>query len=948
MALFLAHTLLLLWVSYLPARQLVRGGATCLLTAGLLAWGNLVVTSLLLAGLHQLGTPAWFFRTSLVLALLTWLLLRRVAPEPAPVTADEAKPGPLLLAAFVVTLIPILYAGIRIAATYLPNNYDSLAYHLPRAMYYLGQNTLGHFDTGNPRQIYFPFNYNLLQLFALIYSPPLQCVNFINLLAWAAGGLAIYRICRQCALRPNSALIATWLALTSTQVLAQATATTNDLPTGAALLCTLLFALRWRENRQTRDALLAGLGAGLTIGSKLTVIFFAPAAGLVALALAWQHWRRSEFHAFLAGVRAWMVPGLLAFILGAPFALINLAEKGEWINQTYNFTLNRPFSFASALQTAEAYLLQLFIEPLHRFTFDLTFTHQLNVWSQRTFFPHWNEAYAFSPLYLFPPDLNEDHVWYGFAGPFILLCAVYCLVRPRKSPTPVVWLAALGLGWFATYFLLNKWSLYNQRYFVPAILVMSPCIAPVVEAGWASATFRRTTRILLTALALSALWMAGIYLFNNTSRPYAPLWAGDPPPQALPTLPPVMVQRLSSQSRINIDSTDGNERIFLLMTLGRNQRFTASGKINPAAYNVISEWGFPRKVAYSNIEQLSSYTTVAIPTKRTAGIEFLGSIGSGQPVLDYFGLIPHPEQVASAEGDRNVLVGLYYGPHDPDRYKKLRIKVAGLNPPDRARLTVGIEYADRTIDTLATFTATGEANASVTRPFRRFMVRVQDQSGGGEIGAVDIPYLFRDQPPEVEAPVNAASLFSDELIAVAPGTQITTEGLAAAEGPYPQWDLPVIRWAKAPVVRFEIPANEHLGRLQLTFGLRLQARDTASMDVVFNGQLVKSYRLEDHAAWLNDSLTLTPQPGKNILEFRNVSVGTEPDWLDYLDRYPDVKNYLITQHMPLEKGAREHYELKGRAERRTVNLQRRTETLTSPQPLYYLFRSIRLEGFRTP
>ena len=948
MALFLTHTLVLLWASAASAQRLSRHLADRILATVLLAWANLVTTSLLLASLHKLGEPAWFFRTSLGLAVITWLLLRKVRAESEKSTANATiggGPTLLLLTAFILTLGPIAYASVRIASTYVPNNYDSLAYHLPRAMFYLGQNTLAHFDTGNPRQIYFPFNYNLLQLYGLIYSPPLQCLNFINLLAWAIGGLAVYRLCRLCACSANSALIACWLALTSTQVLAQATATTNDLPVGAGLLCALVFALRWRQSRQTRDALLAGLAAGLTVGSKLTVIFFAPAAGLLVLALAWQHWRRDEFRAFVTGVRAWLLPGLLAFIFASPFALINLAEKGEWINKTYDFTLNRPFSFACALQTSEAYLLQLFIEPLHRFTFDMTFTGQLNAWGQETFFPHWNEAYAFSPLYLFPPDLNEDHVWYGFAGPFILLCAIFCVVRHRKFPATTAWLAALGLGWLATYFLLNKWSLYNQRYFVPAILVMSPCIAPVVEAGWASPSWRRLTRHLVTALALSALWLAGIYLFKNTSRPYAPLWAGQPAPPALPALPPVMVERLSIQPRINIDSTDGNERIFLLMTLGRHQQFTAFEKTNPNAYNVFSEWAFPRKVAYSNIEQRSSYTVVEIPTKRTAGVEFLGTFGRGQPAIDYYGLVPRADQAASAKDDRNVLVVFNYGPHNPDRYRYMGIKVAGLNLPDHALLVVGVEYADRTTETLATFTANGEAGAKVIRPFLRFTVRVQDRSSGKEIGAIDVPYLTRDQPPEDEAAQNPTSLFSDELVDAQPKTRILTEGLAALEGPYAQWDLPVIRWAKSPVVRLEIPASNQLGRLQLSFGVRLQARDVAFLDVVFNGQLVKNYRLAGRTEWFDDTLQLMPQPGKNVLEFRNVAVG-DPDWLDYVERYPDVKAYLIAQNIPFEKGAQEHWESFGRHETRTLNLKRKTETISSPTPLYYLFRSLRVEGFR--
>ncbi|MDI1334746.1 MAG: glycosyltransferase family 39 protein [Lacunisphaera sp.] len=949
MYLFLLHSLILLGASFGAARHLAVRSIDRFLAAGLLAWGNLVVTCLLLAGLHRLGDPAWFFRTSLSLAAVTWWLLRRlVPPAPGPAETGDDKFSGRLLAGFFLTLVPLAYASIRIAGTYEPNNYDSLAYHLPRAMFYMGQNTLAHFSTGNDRQIYFPFNYNLLQLFGLIYNPPLQTLNFFNLAAWAAAGVAIYRLGRLGGCSANAALIAAWVALTSTQILAQATATTNDLPTGAGLLCALVFALRWRQSRLTRDALLAGLAAGLTAGSKLTVIFFGPAAGVIVLVLAWQHGRRSETRVFFRGVRAWLVPGVLAFLLAAPFALINLAEKGHWMNKTYDFTLNRPFTFACAAQTAQAYLVQLFLEPLHRFTFNLNVTAWLNEWGEHVFFPHWNGAYAFSPFYLFPPDLNEDHVWFGFAGPFILLCAAFCLLRFRKSPAPVVWLGWLGLGWFGTYFLLNKWSLYNQRYFVLPILVMSPCVAALVQAGWTSAFFRRMTRDLLVVLALTSVWLAGNYLLKNTSRPYAPLWAGDPAPPVLPALPPFMGLRLAEQPKVNIHSTDGNERVFLFMTQGHQQRFIAFDAVVPDAYNVFSEWGFPRKVAYSNIEQLSSYAVVEIPTKKTAGVEFLGTIGRGQPALDYYGLAAHAGQMRSAPGNRNVLAEFYYAPREPSRYSNMRVKVIGLNPEDEARVTVGIEYEDRTTATLATFTQTGAAPVPVTKPFRRLTIRVDDQVSGAKIGAVDLPYLVRTLPPEVEAPDDPSLLFADELVIPAPPSHLLTEGLAVPEGPYPQWNLPVIRWAKSPVVRLEIPAMDQLARLELVFSVRLQTRDTAHLDVVLNGQLVQDHQLDGSQSWSDQTVKLTPQPGKNVLEFRNVSVGTEPDWLEYLERYPDVKAYVVSQKIPLEKGAREHYETFGKKEHRVLNLQRRTESLPGSTQLYYLFRSLRLNGFRQP
>ena len=182
-----------------------------------------------------------------------------------------------------------------------------------------------------------------------------------------------------------------------------------------------------------------------------------------------------------------------------------------------------------------------------------------------------------------------------------------------------------------------------------------------------------------------------------------------------------------------------------------------------------------------------------------------------------------------------------------------------------------------------------------------------------------------------------------------PKHTVTSDGLAAPEGPYTQWDLPVIRWAKSPVVRLEIPATKDLGLLEVSFALRLQARERGTVDVVFNGQVVKTYSLAERTAWQTETVTLAPQPGRNVLEFRNVALGKDPDWLDYVERYSDIKNYLVSQHYPLEKGAREHYELFGVKEHRVLNLHRTVEKLEPPQPqLYFLFSSLQVTGYRKP
>ncbi|MBX3736358.1 MAG: glycosyltransferase family 39 protein [Candidatus Didemnitutus sp.] len=943
---FTLHASLLAGLSFVAARPLTRRWSERFLATLLLGWGNIVLTSLLLSAVKLLGHSGVFFGVSVSLAALTWLAVRRVsplAPDPADSPADRR-----LVLAFAVTLAPLAIASLSVALTYEPNNYDSLTYHLPRAMFYLGQNSLAHFDTGNDRQTYFPFNYNLLQLFGLTYGPPRQVLTFFNLLSWAALGVALHRLCRLSRLSAHAALIAVWFALTATQILAQAASTTNDLPIAAGLTTFFVFAARWTQSRQRRDALLAGLAAGLTAGTKLTVVFFAPAAGLLLLLWAARQWRNGRRTVLGRTLRAWVLPTALALAFASPFAVINLAEKGQWMTKAYDYTLNRPLSLASAVQTAEGYLAQLCLEPLSRFDFEPKRTERLNAWAGHALFPHWNEAYAFSDFFLFPPDLTEDHVWFGFTGPAILLAALLCLVWPQRVPSATVWLAFLGLGWFATYFLLNRWSLYNQRYMVAALALMTPCLAILWDRGAPGTRSRRAARLLLGALALSSLWLAGAYLTQNTRRPFIPFWTARVAPAALPALPPRLADRLSAEPRINIQATDGNERIFLLMTPGEHQRFTSFARQMPDAYNVFSQWGLARKVAYVNMAQQSSYTLVKIPTKRTAGVEYLGTIGAGVEAQDYLGLPPRANERPSHSNDRQVLVVLSYAPHEPNRYQATRIQVVGLNPADQARLRVSVEYQDRTREILATLQTSGEASASITKPFRRFFIEADDDVSGRPIGAVSIPRLTREKPPEFGTPFEPTVIFRDQLVANDPLTYVRTTGLEAAEGPYPQWKLPLIRWARAPIVRLEVPADDDLVTLRLGFSLRSFSRERAAIALLHNGQLMKYYDLDDHNAWIDEALTLTPVAGRNVIEFRNIAVGSEPDWLDYLDRNPDVKEYVVAQKIPLEQGAREHYEAFGRKEHRALRFRHALEPAPVADSRYYIFRDLVVEGLREP
>jgi len=949
MAPLFIHFILLAGLSLASARRLIAGRTDTLIATCLMMWANIVATSLILSIAGSLGQPSWFFRISVLLALVLFLVLRRsrLLPNASDLGAPDHSPKNRALL-LLVTLSLGLFgaASFWLCVAYPPNNYDSLTYHLPRVIYYIGQGSLAHFDTGNPRQTFFPFNYNLLQLFLLVYGANLKTVTFINLLAWAFSGVVLFRLSRRCGCSFNASLMATWVALISTQVLAQASATTNDLPLGAVILAAILFGKIWLDTGRGRFAVLAGIAAGLAIGSKLTFVFFGP-PGAVLLALGlWRFSKTNGVKAVPRVVQPWLGPGIVIVILGLPFVLINIVTTGEWMTKTYDFTLNQPISLGCAFQTAQAYTTQLFIEPLHRFTFDLEHTGRLNDWATQFLFPHWNNAHAFSPFFIFPPDLNEDHVWFGFAGPLILLSAIVVLLRDWRCKSPISWLALLGIGWFLTYFLLNKWSLYIQRYFVPPLLIMAPCLAANIDHWRKSSALKLWgLRFVLWSVVGTSLWFGGHYLVHNSSRPLAPLLAGNPAKFTLPLLPLDLIDRLENNENFNIDSYGGNERIMLLMMIAENPKFTASEILDPEKYNILSHWGFVRNHLYSNVTSFSSYTTLDFPAKPSAGVEFLGTFGSGVQAWDYWGLKPNPNNSPASKKDSNLLLAMYYAPNEPNRYAESTLKLVGLNSRDNAQVDVFVNFESGEQQLLTSFTKSSTREVSINAPFTGLSLRLRPAGSNQIISEARLPYGELESQPELKVQPSEHAIFVSDCIEAGKRAPVKVTGLSALEGPYDQWSLPQFRWNKTPELTLEIPPQPNLKRIRLAMSMRLQVRSDAAVEIYHNGQFVQKVVMSGNLNWFNESIELTASEGTNKIEIRDTPPFEEPDWIAYFALHQDRFGVSGEHGRSPEIIAKEHYEKTGRQEK--LELPMKFSDSQPPPPeenLYLVYRTLRVEG----
>lgn len=899
MDLFLFHALLLAWCSLGAARNLSASTSLRLLAAALLAWGNLVVTSLLLSAGNQLAHQEWFVGVSAALAGGTWLSSRR-APQPIAAADAGPKPRRCLTAWFIVTITPLALACVWVASIYEPNNVGSLTHDLPRVMYYLGQGNLHPFASLDPRQTNLPFNYHLLLLFGSVYGAPWQCLNAFNLAAWGLAGVVVYHFCRQLKIHPEASLLASWLALTTPPLLAQASTTTPELAAAVACLGAVVFAREWRLSRQVPQAWLAGLAAGLAVGAHSSVWPWMTGAGLLGLLLSW---RQDEIN--LSFFRAWMPAAVLALLTSAPFVVI------PWLAQDAPLPIpsTPPFIFSAPLWST---LMPRFASPASVLT------------------------------------VNEDVIGYGLTGLLVLLgTALAMFAAPSKS---VRWWAGLGIGSIALTVTVPLGLAGHPRELIVILLALSPCVAIwIAKALDAPGKLSRSaTTLLLIFIGLAASWSAGSYLLNNSNRPLAPLLQGQPVPPAYAPLPLRMQFRLSAQPRIAVDTDSSHEAIFQLMTLRHRQRFTAGRIAHQTAYTLFSRSPGGAQAGHQDNTTPSVHRLISIPGKATGGVEFLALLSEGPSPREYYGLDPNTGSSPISPSNSNILLFLSRSPAAPPHHSERLLRVEGLNPEDHLELEIGQESQDGGFQWLGSMIDSGEKAlvlANITRPLE---IRVISSSGE-RIVSTQIPSdsgPASSQAKDPGPPTNTRSLFLTDLVLARDRGTFAIAGLDPTEGPFPLRDLPYIRMARQPVVEIRIPAQSELSRLKLTFSARLLARPKAELDIFFNGKRVGHCRFESPTAWQEQTIDIEATAGENTLEFRDVPLQAELNWKAYLETYPDVLNYLISNNIPLEAGAIEHYTLSGRPEGRIMKMM----AIPSPKPgdYFFVFRQLQLEGFSGP
>ena len=366
-----------------------------------------------------------------------------------------------------------------IAVVAAPNNWDSMAYHLPRVMQWIQNRSLAPFATPNLSQLYMApgSEMGILNLM-LLSSNHDTLVNLPQWFAMLGSALAASYLAGRLGGSRLSQIMAALIVMTTPMVELQSTTTQNDLMVTLWTMIFLVFAIQDLAKPSTSTAILAGCSLGLAMLTKPTAYLL-----IFVWLLTWVGLRLWKLR--LRGLPALATAALCAILICAPYWWRNYqvfqhplgpqSESREFYNQPISLkgaTLNliRNTGIHIILPSAMADSATNWLaDGLKAREWDLN-----------------DPAFTYNDhLFRFPTfSVSEDR-----SGNFLLLLLISCLpiylfVNRKKSATNFPFAYAILLTLTALLFaILLTWQAYQSRLMVGWFVMAAPLVGVMLGSG---------------------------------------------------------------------------------------------------------------------------------------------------------------------------------------------------------------------------------------------------------------------------------------------------------------------------------------------------------------------------------------------------------------------------------------------------------------------------------
>lgn len=403
------------------------------------------------------------------------------------------------LGLWTVTMLAVLSSITGIVAVMaIPNNQDSLSYHLSRLGYWIQQGNVAHYASHIERSISFsPFSeYVHLHTFLLSGSE-----RYFQLLQWGCllGILAlISMIIRLFSKSPAALRIGLCFAATLPIVVLESMTTQNDLVVAFFILATAFLVFDYIQNNRLASLYLIPLCCAAGMMTKGTFLFYALPFGCYLLfnMLGKPASRRPSLRKHIAGFAVAALILTLALnvpywyrtnkIFGSPIGTISSGNKN---------TFTGPADYVSSV-TKHVFLHLGFISPGNRYN-DFLYNRLQNFHGAMGIpldVPRLGMPFKMNKL-----NFNEDFA-HNFFGIWLILFCIPLLLFARL-PKAAKWYSGLTFLSFLIFCFFISYQTYGSRLHVPFFLLAAPVIGITYGAvlpGW----FAKLLPALLWAAAL--------------------------------------------------------------------------------------------------------------------------------------------------------------------------------------------------------------------------------------------------------------------------------------------------------------------------------------------------------------------------------------------------------------------------------------------------------------
>ncbi len=443
----------------------VTGRADALALACVLPTAGLLFAVHVLATISMFTTTGWLTPegTAFIFAAVTFVAHRRLrtlprvtpsAHHPSPST-DSHSPWQLGWWWCPVLVVVSMYAVFALEAlTRYPANHDALYYHYPQAVVWMQERAIHLINGLTSHSV--PEN-GMIVACLLAFAKLESLFTVVQLPNAALCAILVYALSRFLGAGSKAAIISTCIALSIPIILFQSVSGYIDLYAAVAWLSALL-AIGWMSRASAPRArrsllIMAGLSAGVALGSKTTFVLLVAMLGIIIAAGDWFRIRagRDTIRTLLTNA--------------AVFTLATLACSGFWFVRGAVYAGNPVYPMA--VEIGGVRLLPGIVGDDAFPT--RSWSHRIKHWS---YYP-WRET-KYGTGYIYGVD-NGLGAAYAAIVPIGLIAAAFAALKRRPRDATETWRVVSLLICLASVILLVTVYCEILRYVLPvAILGISP------------------------------------------------------------------------------------------------------------------------------------------------------------------------------------------------------------------------------------------------------------------------------------------------------------------------------------------------------------------------------------------------------------------------------------------------------------------------------------------